>query len=160
MKQLLNLTLSLFVLFCTLTDLSAQGPTIGNPIYDKETGKTAYRTSDDGIIVYTPTSGGSEIDVINGKGKMTTIDCEKNPDLCKDVLEDGRGGTPPELPEEGKDHPKPTTASGPSSMQVWKEYKSYSKRNKGKMYFRSKSGKWSVIEDWQTMHKNILRSIK
>jgi len=99
---------------------------------------------------------------------MGTVDCAVNPSLCRGALEDAADGTTPDLPEEPSeggddkepDDEEPSTESGPPTMQIFKEYKSYSKQNKGKMYFRSKSGKWSVVKDWQTMQKKILMNIK
>ena len=174
MKKLGSIFIPLFALCCIMSNLSAQiGPTIGNPMYDPVSGKTVYRTSDGGIVQYGPTTTGSEVTVIKGGGGSTVIDCTTNPALCRDILRDGADGIPPTIPPadspgpgdgsgdgsgSGGD-PESTSLSGPSA-QVWKEYKNYSKQHKGKMYFRSDSGKWSVVEDWKTMHKKVLASIK
>jgi len=156
--QLRLITLFVTVIMATSV-LSAQGP-----VFDPLSGKTVYRTNDGGIVVYTPTTGGSEIDVINGEGGRTTVDCSTAPEQCRDILEDAADGTPPFMPEEpaeggddtGGDEPAPSTQSGSQSTQFFKEFKSYSKANRGKMYYRSKSGKWSVIKDWKAMHKAIM----
>lgn len=152
------LTLFVTILFTTSV-LSAQ-----EPVFDPWSGKTVYRTNDGGIVVYTPTTEGSDIDVIDGEGDRTTVNCQEAPELCRDILEDAADGTPPFIPEEpteggeegGTDDTAPSTQSGSQSTQIWKEYKQYSKAHKGKMYYRSKGGKWSVIKDWQGMHKLIM----
>jgi hypothetical protein len=131
------------------------------PVFDPWSGKTVYRTNDGGIVVYTPTLEGSEVDVITGKGDRTTVDCQEAPETCKDVLKDAADGTPPFIPEEPTEGGEEgggeaSTQSGSQSTQIWKEFKQYSKANKGKMYYRSKSGKWYVIKDWQGMHKLIM----
>lgn len=161
MKNLINI-FTILVLLCTLSDLSAQ-------VYLPGFGTTVYKTVDGNLVLYQPTTTGSEIVVIGGNGvDKGTIDCTLNPSLCRGALEDADAGNTPDLPDEpagGGDDEKPddeesTNQSGPSSMQVYKEYRGYAKQNKGRMYHRSKSGKWNVVKDRQTMHKKILMSIK
>jgi hypothetical protein len=154
MRILLKSSLLGGLLVLGLTSINAQN----EGQYDPDHGTTIWHLPGGDVVIY-DSDGGSTVNVCRNDGQAgpcEQTDCTEDEKGCRDILEDASEGKTPPPNDDGDD-------SGGESTQalqnVLSEFNKFRKGKQGRVFFRSKAGKWLVIKEVRTWNQRVLKSL-
>jgi hypothetical protein len=130
-------------MLCGIVGVNAQ-------VYEEGSGRTIYPQKDGGVVVYTPTGGGTVTACKGGADYCDEFDCSKQPKECRDALE---------AADEGLEKSTADLSGGKkikTDMVLLKEVKQlvelYPRR---RMFVEKESGKFEPVKEWKRRHETL-----
>ena len=121
--------------------------------YDPNNGTTVWHLPGGDVVIY-DSDGGSNVYVCRNDGQAgpcERTDCNEDEKGCAEILEDASDGKTPPPKEDGDSAEESTQAL----QNILAGFNQFRKSKNGKVFFRTKAGRWIVIRDTKTWNRRV-----
>ncbi|MBK8501180.1 MAG: hypothetical protein IPL46_02665 [Saprospiraceae bacterium] len=129
--------------------------------YNPGNGTTIWPLPGGDVVVYDSRSSDVHVCRHTGTdGPCERTDCNEDEEGCVEILEDASEGKTPPPPDDGDDSGGDSGSESTQAMQnIISEFHKFRKGKEGRIFFRSKEGKWVIIKDVKTWNRRVLTSL-
>lgn len=142
------------VFFLTAAAVDAQNEGEYNP----DNGTTVWHLPGGDVVIY-DSDGGSNVHVCRNDGQAgpcERTDCNEDEKGCAEILEDASDGKTPPPKEDGDSAGESTQAL----QNIITEFNQFRRGKNGRVFFRTRAGKWIMIRDTKTWKRRVLNSLR